>query len=72
MQYILTVCTLFHTTSPPVGMVPATSMAMGQRMPMMANGMPQMVGPAGYMGKLQKTKPYNAFVLHFLKLNMII
>jgi len=34
-------------------MVPSNSMAMGPRMPMMANGMPQMVAPPGYMGKSQ-------------------
>lgn len=34
-----------------VGMVPTSTMPIGQRMPVMANGMPQMVAPAGYMGK---------------------
>lgn len=36
---------------PPIGMAPPVSMAMGPRMPMMVNGMPQMVPSTGFMGK---------------------
>ncbi|XP_052244343.1 intersectin-1-like isoform X3 [Dreissena polymorpha] len=35
---------------PSMGMVAPVAMTMGQRMPIMANGMPQMVAPAGFMG----------------------
>ncbi|XP_060608466.1 intersectin-1-like isoform X3 [Ruditapes philippinarum] len=35
---------------PPMGMAPPVAMSMGQRMPMMVNGMQQMGQPTGFMG----------------------